>query len=125
MRFTPAILFAALIFWVSSQSQLPQAPFLFVGIDKLFHASEYALLVGLVLYGARWPDARQAWWWTLPVVVYAATDELHQYFVPGRSADFLDWLADSAGALLLTASWLKLRSRAVGRQSVRRAGAPS
>jgi VanZ family protein len=33
------------------------------------------------------------------------TDELHQSFVPGRSADPLDVLADCAGALLGIALW--------------------
>ncbi len=32
--------------------------------------------------------------------VYAATDEWHQYFVPGRSCEFRDLLIDSCGALL-------------------------
>jgi VanZ family protein len=125
MRFIPAILFAGLIFWVSSQTRLPQAPFLFEGIDKVFHAGEYGVLTALVLFGARWPDARRAWAWVLPVVVYAASDELHQLFVPGRSADLLDWLADSAGALLVTACWLKLRARPLGRPIVGRVGVPS
>jgi len=29
---------------------------------------------------------------------YGATDECHQYYVAGRTADFADWLADTAGA---------------------------
>ena len=31
---------------------------------------------------------------------YAATDEWHQYFVPGRSCMWQDWLIDTAGVLL-------------------------
>ena len=31
--------------------------------------------------------------------LYAFTDELHQFFVPGRNATVLDWLFDSLGAL--------------------------
>jgi hypothetical protein len=30
---------------------------------------------------------------------YAATDELHQYFVPGRSCMWQDWALDTAGVL--------------------------
>jgi len=30
---------------------------------------------------------------------YAATDEWHQYFVPGRSCMWQDWVIDTAGAL--------------------------
>ena len=31
---------------------------------------------------------------------YGAIDELHQIFIPGRSADIRDWLADSTGVIL-------------------------
>lgn len=37
---------------------------------------------------------------TLIVAVYGAIDEFHQYFVPGRYASVLDWVADVAGGLL-------------------------
>jgi VanZ family protein len=30
-------------------------------------------------------------------VAYGASDELHQHFVPGRSVEFGDWVADSLG----------------------------
>ena len=30
--------------------------------------------------------------------LYAATDEIHQSFVPGRDADVRDWFADTIGA---------------------------
>ena len=33
-------------------------------------------------------------------VLYAASDEIHQYFVPGRSCEFRDVCIDSSGALL-------------------------
>lgn len=32
--------------------------------------------------------------------LYGITDEVHQYFVPGRSSDILDWVSDTLGALL-------------------------
>lgn len=31
--------------------------------------------------------------------VYAASDEIHQYFVPGRSCEFQDFLIDAVGCL--------------------------
>ncbi len=33
------------------------------------------------------------------VIIYGALDEIHQMFVPGRSADIIDWIADSLGAV--------------------------
>ena len=37
---------------------------------------------------------------------YGAFDEIHQWFVPGRSAELADWYADSIGAFAgVAASW--------------------
>lgn len=33
-------------------------------------------------------------------MAYAATDEIHQAFVPGRDANLMDWIADIAGISL-------------------------
>lgn len=32
--------------------------------------------------------------------VFAASDEIHQYYVPGRSSDIMDWVFDSLGVAL-------------------------
>jgi len=38
---------------------------------------------------------------TLSIIsIYAALDELHQLFIPGRTCDFYDWLADFTGAAI-------------------------
>ena len=36
----------------------------------------------------------------LIVGIYAALDEFHQLFIPGRDCEFLDWIADFCGALV-------------------------
>ena len=36
----------------------------------------------------------------IAAVCYAATDELHQWFVPGRSCEFRDVCVDGAGAMI-------------------------
>jgi VanZ family protein len=106
LAFFPAVSFAALIFFLSSQPQLPEPPLAFEGIDKVLHAATYAVLAMLLRAGAG--TAKGAWWWAVVAAVYGATDELHQSFVPGRSADLLDLLADTAGSCLGIALWLKL-----------------
>jgi VanZ family protein len=47
---------------------------------------------------------KQAWQVCLLVGLYGITDEFHQSFIPGRTADALDVAADVAGGLLGT--WL-------------------
>ena len=70
-------------------------------IRKTAHATEYAILGMFVLgtayvYGIGGKTARRyAWIWA---TIYAATDEFHQLFVPGRSGQVRDVVLDSAGA---------------------------
>jgi VanZ family protein len=99
----------AAIFYVSSLSHPP----LPAGIgDKSAHTAAYMLLAGLVvraLMGGL--PARVNWVTALSAlaitIAYGASDEFHQSFVPGRTADVLDWVADARGAVLGTAvCWL-------------------
>jgi VanZ family protein len=72
--------------------------------DKVLHALVYSVLGGLCFLAVR-----QTWTLTRGKVIAAATlcavlyglgDEFHQLFVPGRSADLYDALADGIGGLL-------------------------
>jgi VanZ family protein len=43
-------------------------------------------------------------------MAYALSDEIHQRFVPGRSCEFLDFVADSLGIVVVQMCiWLYLR----------------
>jgi VanZ family protein len=46
----------------------------------------------------------------LLAVLFAATDEFHQRFTPGRTPSFLDVLIDAAGATIGLAGWRIARS---------------
>lgn len=72
-------------------------------IRKGAHFSEYALLAVLVANALRLCGKTH---WLLPVVIsaaYALTDEIHQYFVPGRACRLLDVGIDTCGAIFGTA----------------------
>lgn len=72
-------------------------------VRKGAHFSVYTLLGALWMLPVSrctvYPKRRAVWSW-LFATAYAATDELHQYFVPGRSCELRDVCIDSAGALL-------------------------
>ncbi len=98
-----AVVWMGVLFWLSHQPTL-DTPSLFSGQDKLFHAGVYGLL-GILLLGAMRPDfsgytGNQALTGALIASLYGISDEFHQSFVPGRSPEVLDWVADSTGALL-------------------------
>jgi VanZ family protein len=109
-----ALAWMVTLFWLSHQPSL-STPSLFEGQDKLFHAGAYGLLAMLLLAahrmqagGYRWREIRVS---ALIASLYGLSDEIHHAFVPGRSAEFADWLADTAGALLaaLLLAWLSRR----------------
>jgi VanZ family protein len=90
----PALLWAAVLFAVSSRSTLPAD--LSGGRDKVVHFAAYAVLGALLARGGLFSGLRPVW----PVLIgwlYAASDEVHQAFVPGRSPDIADWTADALG----------------------------
>jgi VanZ family protein len=93
----PACLWAALIFALSAQPTLPVS--LGDGRDKLAHLTAYAVL-GFLLARARGAGRAALWLPILLGLAYAASDEIHQSFVPGRSADPFDWVADAIGVAL-------------------------
>lgn len=108
---------------LSEEEKLAFAEAVDFPIRKTAHAAEYAILGILTigtLYGAAKRDGGRisvrgsiltAW---AIAVLYAASDEFHQLFVPGRSGQLSDVLLDSAGALagvLLGAFLMSRRKR--------------
>ena len=97
----PFLAALAVIFWLSSMSQVPGANYFW---DKIEHALGYAALGILALRAfhggftpARLGPTLLA---GLTVVLWGISDEFHQSFVPGRDASVLDLLADTVGFLL-------------------------
>jgi VanZ family protein len=76
-----------------------------ISIRKLAHVTEYAILFCLTrraLAGA----AGAAWKALAMSIAYAALDEWHQAYVPGRSATLSDVLVDAGGCCLGWLAWM-------------------
>ena len=103
------MVYAGLIFLLSSFPHFPEEIPPFVGYDKLAHFIEYYFFGVLV---CRWLlnhksnfVRRHALFMTLLVgMCYSAGDEWHQSFIPGRVASIWDALFDTVGtaAAILT-----------------------
>jgi VanZ family protein len=99
--FAPAVLWAIAIFCASSIPSNAMPRSIILSQDKLIHMGVYAVL-GFVLYrgirrGTTWMWDTAGWVTFGIGVLYGASDEFHQHFVPGRSMDIYDLLADAIG----------------------------
>lgn len=75
--------------------------------DKLYHMVSFAVLAGLAILAWRNYSSRAI---AIALIGYAALTEILQHFIPGRSFEVLDWLADGLGvviAILVTVYLLK------------------
>jgi VanZ family protein len=102
----PTVLYMAAIFALSSMPRPPEPLARILSSDKLSHLVEYALF-GLLLSRSLAGSGRR--FQTAGVLslgaFYGVTDELHQHFVPGRTVDLFDWLADVLGVGLGAVVW--------------------
>ena len=104
----PVAVYMGGIFFVSSLHQAPLPPGL---PDKPAHAIAYTglgFLIARALAGGLPPrlTRREVVLGLVIAISYAASDEFHQRFVPGRSADIADVSADAIGsAIALMACW--------------------
>jgi VanZ family protein len=130
VTWVPLLLIAGAIFWQSSQPGFGQPDLLSQLGSTLFggytwyarveptikawdwagsyigHFVEYGLFALAALWAVRrqWPDGRRAYATAFAfAALYALSDELHQYFVPGRHCDWKDVVTDMAGALVALA----------------------
>ncbi len=103
LTWLPALLWMAMIFLLSSNPH-PPVPHTGNDLPDLFmrkggHFTEYAILAVLFYLPLR-SHPRAFLYSLLLASLYAASDEFHQTFVPLRDGNPVDWLIDSAGAML-------------------------
>ena len=67
-------------------------------IRKLAHFTEY-LILGILTYNLIKSYNKKTYIAIIICILYAISDEIHQYFVPGRSCQILDMTIDSIGSL--------------------------
>jgi len=74
--------------------------------DKILHFSAYGILTVLLCFTIHFQEkikwlSKKPFLYTISIVMaYAILDEIHQSFIPGRSTELLDLLADFLGSLL-------------------------
>lgn len=86
-----------------------------INYDKLIHTFLFAVLAYLFMRPVMRSAlaGREKWNWliriTLAAILYGITTEyIQKFFIPGRSFNLADWLADALGGILMFA-WFTLR----------------
>ncbi len=137
LKTLPAIVWMGMIFSLSNQpgggsgalSRLIMSYLAKFGIDfqawfgehavwvlrKCAHFTEYMILFFLLMlaFSVRWERKTARWWALLGTFLYAASDEFHQLFIPGRVGDVFDVMIDTSGGLfglVLISLWWWMRS---------------
>jgi VanZ family protein len=103
------------IFYLSHQPSLKLVPPLFPNQDKVFHAGEYFLLFLSMILNR---DLCRGYH-TIPILfttgmIFAASDEIHQSFIPGRDCSLGDLAADISGMVLCLAMYIYYRGKHMG-----------
>jgi VanZ family protein len=99
----PVLLYCLSIFIQSSYhfpEKIPSLPY----IDKVIHFFAYAILGGLFFMAFRTQRFKENINMVIMLSIlssslYGLSDEVHQYFVPYRDADMMDFFADVAGSI--------------------------
>lgn len=99
------VLYSGLLFYLSHKPSVPHPPVAFPYKDKALHLAAYLVWGGLFASALwrSWPRLGR-----LPLcgitllagTLYGISDELHQSFIPARSAELWDLAADALGSLL-------------------------
>lgn len=100
------IAWALVIFIQSSYPAIEVPQIEVISTDKLLHMGVFGLLAMLCYISIIHLEKENIFtdkpliWSLIICALYGASDEIHQYFVPNRSAEYLDWAADIIGIII-------------------------
>lgn len=116
--FVPAIIWAFLIWSLSTTSNLPPIPWNFLSPDKIGHLVFYAILTLLLIGGfvnsLSWKQKGAKSWILFCMIIaglYGVSLEFVQATIPGRSFDYADMFANFVGTLLGALFYYKSTSK--------------
>jgi len=92
-----ALVYCAAIMFLSHQSNPISLPGSFYSVDKFYHFIEFGLCAALVFFA--WAYNKK--YILILIISFALSDEIHQFFIAGRTCSFFDFIADIIGILLV------------------------
>ena len=114
----PVIMYMGFIFYLSSlpnpiEQVIPKNILPYFDFEHfIYHIIEYAILSLLLYRALKITNKNPQTLAILITILYAITDEIHQYFVPRRISSIFDLAIDSFGAIAMQCiinvyNWLK------------------
>ena len=103
----PFLLWMVIIFVQSSFPAIELPEVEVISADKIAHMGVYGLLavlcyISLIHLTENNTFSLSPFSWSFVIAsLYGATDEIHQYYVPNRSSEIQDWLADVTGIVIM------------------------
>lgn len=106
------------VYWVTlfilTTIPIESVPRFFDAQDKIEHLIAYFLLAWLLAFTLHFQRKNKflsknyTYITIIFIVFYAAIDEIHQIFIPGRYCDLIDWIADFIGGIfgVLFVKWI-------------------
>jgi VanZ family protein len=115
-----AILWGVFLLALTSWPSPPEVPGIssLPHFDKAIHTFLYGVEGFLLYYSVAWPpESRSAWLRALAIAgvlaIWGTVDEIHQHWIPGRSMEASDALADTVGGSLgavIASAWPRRKS---------------
>ena len=110
----PLFFWIVLVYWLSSIKSIPvvKSP---ISLDKVVHIGVYFIFCWFAhrasFHQFRFPLLRlnALLFAIVTTVIYGALDEYHQSFVPGRTSDIADVMADTIGGIAFVLVYVFLR----------------
>jgi len=96
----PLILASITIFIASHQEGVPFDTSIFIFQDKVMHFFAYTIYgytIQLYLKSLNLAKSKYIMFTIMIGSLFGLSDEFHQYFIPNRSTEFFDWVADTLG----------------------------
>lgn len=103
-----AMVIEVLVLWPSPPDLSPR--WMGGGFDKVVHASLFAVLAALAAW-ARDFDRRPLWPAAVGATLFGVLTEVQQHFIPSRSMELGDLLADAVGTMIGLALFAALALR--------------
>ena len=90
---------STIVIFISNLFNINNIHILTIIVRKLAHFTEYFIL-GILLCNLMNCYGKKAIYAIVICIIYAISDEVHQYFVPGRDCRIIDVIIDSFGGIV-------------------------